>query len=162
MFYYQKKGIPSENPFLFRKELYWLFSLNSDKDDDAGQNKTVKPTATMALYKDGVDISGSTVKLTDVVTMLIQLDDEYIGNKICITCLSINRIKLDDYSFCAKEQFIVHGFPWSIKLMSTCIFTNLRWFGSRENCILFKICSNCQYIMYRLYGKMTIDGHYSI
>ena len=22
MFYYQKKGIPSENPFLFRKELY--------------------------------------------------------------------------------------------------------------------------------------------
>ena len=22
MFYYQKKGIPSENPFLFRKELF--------------------------------------------------------------------------------------------------------------------------------------------
>ena len=25
MFYYQKKGIPSENPFLFRKELYMYF-----------------------------------------------------------------------------------------------------------------------------------------
>ena len=25
MFYYQKKGIPSENPFLFRKELYVHF-----------------------------------------------------------------------------------------------------------------------------------------
>ena len=25
MFYYQKKGIPSENPFLFRKELYIVY-----------------------------------------------------------------------------------------------------------------------------------------
>ena len=24
MFYYQKKGIPSENPFLFRKELIFI------------------------------------------------------------------------------------------------------------------------------------------
>ena len=50
-----------------------------DKDDDAGQNKTVKPTATMKLYKDGADISGGSVKLTDIVTMILQLDDEYIG-----------------------------------------------------------------------------------
>ena len=59
-----------------------LFALyfSRDKDDDAGQNKTVKPTATMALFKDGTDISGTTVKLTDVVTMLLQLDNDYIGN----------------------------------------------------------------------------------
>jgi len=33
----------------------------------------------MKLYKDGIDVSGSDVKLTDVITMTIQLDDEYIG-----------------------------------------------------------------------------------
>lgn len=50
----------------------------ADKDDDAGQNKTVKPTATMALYNDGTDVGGSTVKLTDTITMIMQLDAEYI------------------------------------------------------------------------------------
>ena len=30
MFYYQKKGIPSENPFLFRKELFKIFSNQSN------------------------------------------------------------------------------------------------------------------------------------
>ncbi|XP_060602024.1 uncharacterized protein LOC132755223 [Ruditapes philippinarum] len=49
-----------------------------NKNDDAGVNKTVKPTATMKLYKDGVDIGGSDVKLTDLVTMTIQVDDEFI------------------------------------------------------------------------------------
>lgn len=54
-------------------------SLNAaDKDDDAGQNKTVKPTATMALFKDGSDVGGQTVKLTDVITMILKLDDEFI------------------------------------------------------------------------------------
>jgi len=54
-------------------------SLNAaDKDDDAGQNKTVKPTATMVLYKDGSDISGGTVKLTDTITMILKLDTEYL------------------------------------------------------------------------------------
>ena len=56
-----------------------FFLIFRDKDDDAGQNKTVKPTATMKLYKDGADISGGSVKLTDIVTMILQLDDEYIG-----------------------------------------------------------------------------------
>ena len=28
MFYYQKKGIPSENPFLFRKELFSKLRVN--------------------------------------------------------------------------------------------------------------------------------------
>ena len=55
-----------------------LYFYSSDKDDDAGQNKTVKPTATMTLYKDGSDISGGTVQLTDIVTMILQLDAEYI------------------------------------------------------------------------------------
>ena len=54
-------------------------TCSRDKDDDAGINKTVKPSAFMKLYKDGIDVSGSDVKLTDVITMTIQLDDEYIG-----------------------------------------------------------------------------------
>ena len=37
MFYYQKKGIPSENPFLFRKELYQI----------EGNNKCSMPTDTL-------------------------------------------------------------------------------------------------------------------
>lgn len=49
-----------------------------DKDDDAGQNKTVKPTATMSLYSSGTDVGGATVKLTDTITMIMQLDAEYI------------------------------------------------------------------------------------
>lgn len=34
----------------------------------------------MKLYKDGIDVSGNDVKLTDVITMTIQLDAEYLGN----------------------------------------------------------------------------------
>ena len=39
MFYYQKKGIPSENPFLFRKEFYLILEFKEafslfDKDGD--------------------------------------------------------------------------------------------------------------------------------
>ncbi|XP_069102022.1 uncharacterized protein [Argopecten irradians] len=53
-------------------------NLNAlDKDDDAGQNLTVKPTASMKLYRDGIDIGGSNVKLTDVITMSIELDPEF-------------------------------------------------------------------------------------
>jgi hypothetical protein len=54
------------------------FFLSSDKDDDAGLNKTVKPTAFMTLHRDGVDVSGGNVKLTDVITMMIQLDTEFL------------------------------------------------------------------------------------
>ncbi|XP_060603786.1 uncharacterized protein LOC132756671 isoform X2 [Ruditapes philippinarum] len=50
----------------------------ADKDDDAGLNKTVKPTATMTLYSNGENINGGTVKLTDIVTLVMQLDAEYI------------------------------------------------------------------------------------
>ncbi|XP_052783211.1 uncharacterized protein LOC128219441 [Mya arenaria] len=50
----------------------------ADKDDDAGQNKTVKPTATMKLFSNGVDVAGTTVKLTDTITMLLELDADYI------------------------------------------------------------------------------------
>ena len=57
-----------------------IFAINSDKDDDAGINKTVKPTGCMVLYKDDVDISGQNVKLTDLVTKTIQLDKEFVGN----------------------------------------------------------------------------------
>lgn len=32
----------------------------------------------MALYNDGVDVGGATVKLTDTITMIMQLDAEYI------------------------------------------------------------------------------------
>ncbi|XP_069102023.1 uncharacterized protein [Argopecten irradians] len=53
-------------------------NLNAlDKDDDAGQNLTVKPTASMKLYRAGIDIGGSNVKLTDVITMSIELDPEF-------------------------------------------------------------------------------------
>jgi hypothetical protein len=34
----------------------------------------------MTLFKDGVDISGGNVKLTDVITMEIQLDPKFKGN----------------------------------------------------------------------------------
>lgn len=53
-------------------------SIYSNKDDDAGQNKTVKPTATMSLYSGGNAVDGATVKLTDQITMVMQLDTEYI------------------------------------------------------------------------------------
>jgi hypothetical protein len=33
----------------------------------------------MVLYSDGVDVSGGNVKLTDVITMAIQLDTEFVG-----------------------------------------------------------------------------------
>ncbi|XP_052278484.1 uncharacterized protein LOC127876969 [Dreissena polymorpha] len=49
----------------------------ADKADDLGQNLTVKPSAFMTLYKDGVDISGQVVKLTDIITMVIALDSKY-------------------------------------------------------------------------------------
>ncbi|XP_033725957.1 uncharacterized protein LOC117315715 [Pecten maximus] len=48
-----------------------------DKDDDAGQNLTVKPTASMKLYRSGIDIAGSSVQLTDSLTMSIELDAEF-------------------------------------------------------------------------------------
>jgi hypothetical protein len=54
------------------------YFLSSDKDDDAGLNKTVKPTAFMTLLRDGIDVSGGNVKLTDVITMMIQLDTEFL------------------------------------------------------------------------------------
>ena len=60
--------------------LPFIFAINSDKNDDAGINKTIKPTGRMVLYKDGVDIGGQNVKLTDLVTMTIQLDEEFVGN----------------------------------------------------------------------------------
>ncbi|XP_045177273.2 uncharacterized protein LOC123537539 [Mercenaria mercenaria] len=50
----------------------------ADKDDDAGLNKTVKPTATMSLYSNGNNVNGGTVKLTDIVTLVMELDAEYI------------------------------------------------------------------------------------
>ncbi|XP_033725803.1 uncharacterized protein LOC117315629 [Pecten maximus] len=49
-----------------------------DKDDDNGQNLTVKPTASMKLYRSGIDIDiGSSVQLTDSLTMSIELDAEF-------------------------------------------------------------------------------------
>jgi hypothetical protein len=58
------------------------YFLSSDKDDDAGLNKTVKPTAFMTLHRDGVDVSGGNVKLTDVITMMIQLDTEFLRKSL--------------------------------------------------------------------------------
>ncbi|XP_069102481.1 uncharacterized protein [Argopecten irradians] len=53
-------------------------NLNAlDKDDDAGQNLTVKPTASMKLYRSGIDIGGGSVQLTDSLTMSIELDAEF-------------------------------------------------------------------------------------
>ncbi|XP_052217916.1 uncharacterized protein LOC127835517 [Dreissena polymorpha] len=51
-----------------------------DKDDDAGQNKTVKPSATMTLFSDGVNVGGSSVMLTDTITMFLELDAEFIAD----------------------------------------------------------------------------------
>lgn len=33
----------------------------------------------MSLYRNGVDVDGSIVKLTDEITMVVQLDQEYVG-----------------------------------------------------------------------------------
>ncbi|XP_052097662.1 uncharacterized protein LOC127732620 [Mytilus californianus] len=51
---------------------------NLDKDDDIGQNLTVKPTAFMKLYSNGVDVTGGNVKLTDMLTLTMELDAEYL------------------------------------------------------------------------------------
>ena len=50
----------------------------------------------MKLHKDGADISGGSLNLTDIVTMILQLGDEYIG---MLLPLSYARIK-DLFFFC--------------------------------------------------------------
>ncbi|XP_045194570.2 uncharacterized protein LOC123550200 [Mercenaria mercenaria] len=51
-----------------------------DKEDEEGITKTIRPTATMYLYRDGVDVNGKTVKLTDELTMIIQLDNDHAND----------------------------------------------------------------------------------
>ncbi|XP_060595017.1 uncharacterized protein LOC132749310 [Ruditapes philippinarum] len=48
-----------------------------DKEEEDGVTKTVTPTATMYLYRDGVNVNGKTVQLTEQLTMVIQLDNDY-------------------------------------------------------------------------------------
>jgi len=67
------------NMLYLRTLISTLFFLFRDKNDDAGQNKTVKPSAFMKIYKGSDDISGQVVQLGDTLRMVIQLDDEYIG-----------------------------------------------------------------------------------
>ncbi|KAK3095131.1 hypothetical protein FSP39_010654 [Pinctada imbricata] len=56
-------------------------NLNAlDKDDDAGQNLTVKPTAIMALYSNNQDVSGGNVQLTDTISMVIQLGSDFVDD----------------------------------------------------------------------------------
>jgi hypothetical protein len=81
--------------------------LKRNKNDDAGVNKTVKPTATMKLYKDGVDIGGSDVKLTDLVTMTIQVDDEFIGIFFLIF-VDIKGEFMDSYT-CSRYSCVSFG-----------------------------------------------------
>lgn len=56
-----------------------MFFFISDKAEDVRVNRTTKPTAIMSLYRNGVDVDGSIVKLTDEITMVVQLDQEYVG-----------------------------------------------------------------------------------
>ncbi|XP_061192813.1 uncharacterized protein LOC133201025 [Saccostrea echinata] len=56
-------------------------NLNAlDKDDDTGKNLTVKPTATMTLYSNGLDVGGGNVKLTDAITMGLQLGADFVSD----------------------------------------------------------------------------------
>ena len=55
-------------------------------------NLTVKPSAYMTLFKDGVDISGGNVKLTDVITMEIQLDPKFKGTFFIDHSIQIDRV----------------------------------------------------------------------
>lgn len=59
--------------------LYLNYFISRDKDDDLGRNLTVKPTAFMKLYSNGVDVTGGDVKLTDILTLTMELDAEYLG-----------------------------------------------------------------------------------
>ena len=61
----------------------------------------------MKLYKDGQDVSGSDVKLTDLVTMTIQLDDEFIGMEIVnLSMLSeINTLSGEVFASFLKRVF---------------------------------------------------------
>ena len=56
-------------------------SCYSDKKDDASQNMTVKPSAAMKFYKvvSEVEVSGTEVKLSDVLIMTLELNNEYAG-----------------------------------------------------------------------------------
>ncbi|XP_052769559.1 uncharacterized protein LOC128209453 isoform X2 [Mya arenaria] len=45
--------------------------------DETALNKTIKPTATMRLYKDGSSVGGQTVTLMDTLTMVLTLDDGF-------------------------------------------------------------------------------------
>ncbi|XP_045178100.2 uncharacterized protein LOC123538202 [Mercenaria mercenaria] len=64
----------------------------------------------MKLYKDGVDISGSDVKLTDLVTMTIQVDDEYIEDfDIKAKSCTANFIDITQ-DFCATDTGLFPNF----------------------------------------------------
>lgn len=59
---------------IFLSYMYMSLAIFSRKEDDVGQNKTVKPSAYMVLLRDGVDVSGQVVSLGDPLTMTIELD----------------------------------------------------------------------------------------
>ena len=59
--------------------LYYFY--NRDKQDDSSVNMTVKPSAAMKFYKvvSDEEVSGTEVKLSDVLIMTLQLGDEWTG-----------------------------------------------------------------------------------
>ncbi|XP_060074757.1 uncharacterized protein LOC132554456 [Ylistrum balloti] len=54
--------------------------LNLEGVDEVGVNITLRPTATMTIYSNGQEVTAGQVRLTDTLTMSIQLGSEFIAD----------------------------------------------------------------------------------
>lgn len=59
--------------------------FSRSKEDETPQTIRIKPSAFMRLLNGGNDVSGKMVKLTDSVTLRIELDYQYRG-MLCFVC----------------------------------------------------------------------------
>ena len=63
----------------------------------------------MKLYKDGTDISGGSFELTDIATMILQLDDECIGMLLPLSYAQIKELwtLLWVCTVCLRQAYMV-------------------------------------------------------
>ncbi|OWF53467.1 hypothetical protein KP79_PYT22933 [Mizuhopecten yessoensis] len=72
--------VPVQCLYDFTIELSGSETVAREGVDEQGINVTVRPTATMTLYTNGLEVTAGQVDLTDLLTMSIQLGSEYIAD----------------------------------------------------------------------------------
>ncbi|XP_052224310.1 uncharacterized protein LOC127839959 [Dreissena polymorpha] len=87
-------------------------SNKADKQDDSSVNMTVKPSAAMKFYKvvSDEEVSGTEVKLSDVLIMTLQLGDEWTGDFDIKAryCIASKIVIIDE--FCATDTDLFPNF----------------------------------------------------